>query len=716
MNFMKKHILRATWSLCAMSFAVVIQAQVSIADVELIEGCEGVVTDSGGSAAGYGPDETQSVTICPPEGEETVWIEWQIFALDPTSTVSVYDGETTFSALLAQGTNGQLAGNTYVAGIGNPTGCLTITFTSGSGADVEGDFAFSINCGQPCAVPVPVLNPTSPSPLRACPGEEIVFDGTTSFSSGSATITTWNWDWNGDQVVDETTEAGVATHTYDDPGIYRVQMSLVDDAGCESIDLTNYMVHVSNEPVWGIEPLQRTACTGDAVELEVVVEGQEFVLAPSADFGDGLFIPDIVGECFSSELTFTQFIPGQTIGDASAAVEQLFMNFEHSYMGDLIISFICPNGQSIQVIDQAGGGTFLGVPVDNDADPDTPGEGFDYSWDPDATNGTWGANAGIGTLPAGEYESFQTFANLDGCPLNGVWQIEICDLLGSDNGFVFGWGIQFADSLYPVEQSFTPEFGLECDSTYWTTADQDEHVVYSGQWDCPDVSVTMNTPGTETYTAHAVNNFGCEFTQNVTVDYVAFDATIEASSEIFCGVPVELDVVVAGADPADLTVEWDASPFLSDTLGAEVTVSGMNAPQSFQANISQSYDDFPGLLCATTSSITVGTCEIIIPNVVTPYSSSGDNDNFRIPGIQSYDDVEITILNRWGTVVFESDDFGASPTWDCAADGASSGVYYYILTIPVEEGPLVVTDINGERVEYEGNGPFTFEGIFHLMD
>ena len=90
MNFMKKHILRAAWSLCAMSFVVVIQAQVSIADVELIEGCEGVVTDSGGSAAGYGPDETHSVTICPPDGEETVWIEWQVFDLDPTSTVSVY--------------------------------------------------------------------------------------------------------------------------------------------------------------------------------------------------------------------------------------------------------------------------------------------------------------------------------------------------------------------------------------------------------------------------------------------------------------------------------------------------------------------------------------------------------------------------------------------------------------------------------------------------
>ena len=77
-----------------------------------------VVTDSGGSGDGYGPDEDHSITICPPDGEETAWIEWQVFDLDPTSIISVYDGETTFSPLLAQGTNAQLAGNTYVAGLG----------------------------------------------------------------------------------------------------------------------------------------------------------------------------------------------------------------------------------------------------------------------------------------------------------------------------------------------------------------------------------------------------------------------------------------------------------------------------------------------------------------------------------------------------------------------------------------------------------------------
>ena len=446
------------------------------------------------------------------------------------------------------------------------------------------------------------------------------------------------------------------------------------------------------------------------------IEGQPFTLEPSVDFGGGLFIPDEPGQCFSSELTFTQFIPGQTILSAADAIENFFINFEHSYMGDLTITFECPNGQSMMVHQQGGGSTFLGVPVDNDADPDTPGVGFDYYWAPDATNGTWAENT-QGTLPSGTYESVQTWGNLDGCPLNGVWQMEICDLWGSDNGFVFDWAIQFADSLYPAELSFTPTFGLECDSTFWTTPQQAQNNLLSGQWNCAEVGVTVETPGTQVYTAHAVNNFGCEYTQDVEVEYVAFSPFIESSADIFCGgEAVELEVIVSNGGSGDLSVSWNDSPFLSDTTGAVVYVSGMNQPEIFQATIGQTFDDYPGLLCSATADVLIGTCEITIPNVVSPYSTSGDNDDFRIPGIQSYEDVELTVLNRWGNVVFESDDFGVQPFWDCAADGATSGVYFYVLKVPVEEGPLVVTDINGVRQEYDGEGPFVFEGTFHIVD
>ena len=43
-------------------------------------------------------------------------------------------------------------------------------------------------------------------------------------------------------------------------------------------------------------------------------------------------------------------------------------------------------------------------------------------------------------------------------------------------------------------------------------------------------------------------------------------------------------------------------------------------------------------------------------------------------------------------------------------------MYFYVLKVPVEEGPLVVTDINGVRQEYDGEGPFVFEGTFHIVD
>ena len=686
-------------------------AQVSISDGGTIENCETALVDTGGDNGPYGANENHTITLCPVEPDSTVWIEWVIFDLDLTSSLVIYDGSDDTAPILAQGTLGQLGGSVQVASPTNASGCLTVQFTSGAGA--TGDFAANVNCGQPCAVPFPVINPLTPSPHRVCPGEVIQFDGTNSTTNGEAELVTWGWDWDGDGSADEETSEGITTHVYNDPGIYRVQLYLTDAEGCESLQLTNYIVQVSTDPVWSMT--SQTSCTGSDVLLSAQVEGVTFNLAPEVDFGEGLFIPDIQGECFSAEMQFNQFIPGQTIVDADATLESLFINFEHSYMGDLTVSFICPNGQSIMVHQQGGTNTFLGVPVDDDAQDDVPGVGFDYSWSPDATNGTWADNAG-GTLPAGTYESVQPFSNLEGCPLNGVWQLEICDLLGSDNGFVFDWAIAFADSIYPAEMSFTPTFGLECDSTYWETDDLITNVLQDGSWDCAELTVTNETSGVQTYTAHAINNFGCEYTQEVEVEYVSFYPTIEASPEIYCGgVPVELNAVITMDGEGTSTFEWAPEIYLSNIEGATVYASGMDEPQDFTFQVTQTFDNYDGLECQGEARFTVGTCGIRIPNVISPFSSTGTNDVFQIPGVQAYEDVELTVKNRWGTTVYKSKNFGEDNPWDPKAENASSGVYYFVLTIPIEQGPIVVTDINGET-QYTGEGPFTFQGMIHVVD
>ena len=109
--------------------------------------------------------------------------------------------------------------------------------------------------------------------------------------------------------------------------------------------------------------------------------------------------------------------------------------------------------------------------------------------------------------------------------------------------------------------------------------------------------------------------------------------------------------------------------------------------------------------------------EITIPNVISPYGTSGANDMFRIPGIETYENVELVILNRWGNVVYESEDFGASSFWDAEADGATSGVLLQA-DHPCGRRPLVVTSIAGNGVEYypEEGKPVVLEGTVQIVD
>lgn len=699
----------ATW--LAMGAA---SSQILISDGDA-EACSGVLYDtSGQGGAGYGPAEDFTLVLCADDGSN-VFLEWFNFDLDPASFMTIYDGDSNAAPVLAYSGTGSFEGQTIMASADNPSGCLTIHFVSSANADAGGIFGAIIGCGSPCNAPIPVVNQNNPSPLYVCPGDLVSFSGLGS-TAPDGTIASYMWDFNADGTIDFEDEFSNAEWTFDEPGIELVQLSLVDNNGCESIQPTNYFVYISTEPTWNTSVVE-TACTGEAVNLDIAIEGVSYTLEPGNDFGEAVSLPDNVGECFTSEISINSFLPGAVLLDAGDGIENFFVNMEHTFLGDLDVTFICPNGQELLVSSYPGPGTSLGVPIFGDSPPQ-PGEGYDYYWAEDAPLGTWADEPGgaDGSLPSGTYSSETSWELLDGCPLNGIWQLEICDLWASDNGFLFEWGIDFADSLYPVSQSFTPQFGLLCDSTYWESTSTTDNVM-AGDWDCASVTINNGAPGTQTYTAYATNNFGCEYSESFDIEFVQFSPSIAASQDIYCGgSAVELTVTVNNDDEGEVSYTWNESSSLSSTTDAVVYVSDMDEPETFYVTVGQEFESYEGLICEATTQINIGTCEIIIPNVVTPYASSGDNDRFSIPGIQSYPDVELTILNRWGNVVFSSNDFAVQPYWDCAADNAASGVYYYVLKIPVDQGPLVVTDINGSGVEYEGDGPFVFEGIFHIVD
>ena len=409
--------------------------QVLISDGEA-SACGGVLYDtSGEGGAGYSPGEDFTLTLCPDDGTN-VFLEWINFELDVTSSMFIYDGDSDTAPLLAFSGAGSFQDQIHIASSSNPTGCLTLVFSSGAAG--EGIFGAIIGCGQPCLPPVPVINQSQPSPLYVCPEEEVSFTGTGSIAPESP-IAMYMWDFNADGTIDFESESPNAEWSFASPGIELVQLSLVDEGGCESIQPTNYYVYISTEPNWNTA-VQETACTGEAVTLSIDVTGESFTLEPGNDFGEPISLPDNVGECFTSDININSFLPGALLADAGDGIESFMVNMEHTFLGDLDVTFICPNGQALLVSSYPGPGTSLGIPDENNSP--VPGTGYDYFWSANAPLDTWANELSDGgALESGTYTSEMAWDVLDGSPLNGVWQLEICDLWASDNGFVFDWGI-----------------------------------------------------------------------------------------------------------------------------------------------------------------------------------------------------------------------------------------------------------------------------------
>ena len=87
--------------------------------------------------------------------------------------------------------------------------------------------------------------------------------------------------------------------------------------------------------------------------------------------------------------------------------------------------------------------------------------------------------------------------------------------------------------------------------------------------------------------------------------------------------------------------------------------------------------------------------KVFIPNTFTP-NADGHNDYFNIyasiPNVQGIE--ELTILNRWGAVIYQRKDFlpnEINASWDGTYQGKNleSGVYVYLTKIRFLDGKVV---------------------------
>ncbi len=498
------------WGLAQKSF--------TIADPNIIT-CQASFLDTGGeSQSPYGNNESFTTTICPTtQGQgEAISLQFVAFSLStegtaPIDQMSIYDGSDTNAPLLGTWVGGNSPG-IVSASFGNPTGCLTVVWSSNETG--VGDFAAYITCYEPCEPPLASASITTEplQPALICQNEALVFDASASTAADGFSIAEYKWDFDDGEV--DSLSGPVVSHSFVEPGEYIVQVYLTDDNECNSTNRVDLRVWVSTTPDFSNTAIaDTTICQGQSVTLDATgVVPTTWTDIPAADFGNGIYLPDDQSAGFSTSLTFTQLEPGAILTDINDLLG-VCVSMEHSFMGDLVINITCPNGQSVIFHQQGGGGTFLGDALDGETDPPTPGICWDYCWSPSATNGTWADNAFTSPLPAGTYESLFPMSQLIGCPLNGTWTFNVADLWGADDGFICAWHIDFAPDLYPDLTSYTPDLGLSTLDSAW--------------WSGPDVNIDPTTPlvatmlgaepGTFTYTFHVTDDFGCVYDSSMTV-------------------------------------------------------------------------------------------------------------------------------------------------------------------------------------------------------
>ena len=473
--------------------------------------CGGTFYDSGGSAGAYGNSQSLVYTLCPSTSGSQIALNFTSFDLENNyDFLEIFDGDNVNAPSLGAYTGTAGPGNVQ-ATPSNASGCITFRFTSDGSVTAAG-WAATISCTEPCQTITANFNSSNPVSqsgiIQACPGDNVSFSGSGTFSDNGAGAT-YTWDFG-----DGSTASGTnVNHTFSQSGSYIIDLTVEDTEGCTNSNSIDQIVQISTEPTFSGTASPATICVGETTTLDMTVTPVPFVVNCTPPVAGTTFLPDGSGVSYTTSIDVDCFSPGQTITSGNQ-IGSICLDIEHSFLGDLSIELICPNGQSITLKEYpGGGGTFLGQALDDGGTG--PGVGAVYCFTPSATTLLVnGSTTNVGTPPSasivpGNYMSVDSFNGLIGCPANGSWTIQVTDNLSIDNGYIFAWDMNFSSSLVPISgTSFTPAIVSES----WQSA---SGLTNTGSG---TATFTPNTTGNQCFTYEVLDDFGCTYTDQLCVN------------------------------------------------------------------------------------------------------------------------------------------------------------------------------------------------------
>ena len=503
--------------------------------------CSGLFYDSGGSGGTYSASQSFTKTFCPATPGSKMSFNFTAFNLESNfDFLYIYDGNSTVAPSLGVYT-GTLVPGLVNATATNTSGCLTFVFKSDASVQYNGWDA-TISCLIPCQTINVVLNNSTPTPvngiIKTCLGQTTTFNGGATFS-GSGVGATYVWDFGNGATA---TGSNVA-YTYTSVGSYFVNLKVTDPSGCSNSNSIDILAQVGTKPHYTVTTSTDTICLGQTATISASATSVSFNGACPLPLAGVTFLPDGSGVSYSTAINVNCFLPSQTLNSITD-LQNICINMEHSYLGDLQIEIICPNGQAATLLSYPSNASSanLGIPwatstTDGSSSTITPGTGANYCFSMSGsttlgggilTGGTFPNGNGPATyidsyVPAGTYSPSTSFSGLVGCPLNGNWTIKVTDNLAIDNGYVFGWNLDFIPAVYINDLSYTPTITTQS----WTP---NPTIISSvGQ----TITVKPTTLGQTCYTYSVMDNFGCNHDTLVCIQ-VNPGAPISVNSASLC--------------------------------------------------------------------------------------------------------------------------------------------------------------------------------------
>ncbi len=392
-----------------------------------------------------------------------------------------------------------------------------------------GGFVFS----QACQTINTQLDSASPVPntdgvIQVCTNQDITLEGSAVFSDNDIGAI-YEWDLGNGNILTGST----VTFSFARSGIYIVNLRVsgTTPVRCTTSLSLDQVIQVSDEPNFrGTEASESTLCFGESTTLTGVVAPVEVSFNCTPPVGTTTALPDGIGVPYETSVFVDCYAPSATLTDVNQ-ITSICLDLEHSYLGDLDIEIISPDGRRVtlfrnDVLLSANLGTPWAVgEIDASSNVSTPGVGSEYCFVPDRTlpslsegirfGGVFTSGNGPLTyidnfVPAGNYRSFLPLSGLIGSPLNGEWKISITDNFADDNGNIFEWQITFDSSILPANFTVTPAIVTESWDTDASITNTAGNVI----------TVLPTIAGNNCYTYRVIDEFGCEYTHEVCVDVI----------------------------------------------------------------------------------------------------------------------------------------------------------------------------------------------------